>query len=684
VEKNLKQPVGFIKRWFLANPFSDYVQFIFLSIIIGSIASLAAVLFYKCIKILNHLGFDWLPHKISQLPSWYLVLIPVIGGAIVGSITLLFPETAKRRGVIEVIKSSTIYGGLIHFKTTLLHFFAPIIFIGTGGTLGPEGPAAQLGAGIGSLTSQLLRLSEKHRKTFLAAGTAAAIAAVFNAPIGGVFFALEIVLLNNFRTLTLSILIIASVTADYISRLFLGDHPLLLLPPVQIQLSEKFFLFALLGLLAGFLSLLFLKITDLFKAFFTGTCSSLSPLLKILPATLLLGVTGYFFPQIFGIGYETIKQMAGGNLPLLLLLVLTVLKLVFTPLLLGAGGYGGVFAPSLFIGAGFGALFATVGNQLFGLNLDIAAFSIVGMAAVLAGVNSIPIAALMIIVELTNNYQLILPLMLGIIMSIIVVHYTLKESIHTLDLKRQGIQLFDGRELNILKKFKVSQVMNADFVQLTPSMNFKTLLEIVTGEQASTYWVIDADAHLLGYLTLADIRPILMEYDQINHLVLVSDIMSGLPVTVTPADDLDYVMKLFGRYEIEELPVVDPESQKLIGKIERQQLIQLYNREIFQRETVGDLATHIENLGQARFLEIDSGFSLLEMKAPSPHFHQNLRSLDLRNQFGIQVVLLKHHKPNKDEVVETPGPDSIILPGDTLIIVGKTRKIHEFREKYLA
>ncbi len=663
------------------NPINEYIRLVFFAILIGASAGFVTLAFYNLIHLISYFCYDYLPIQFPQIPRWSLALFPALGGLTVGLMIKWWPRQPRQRGVVEVIKTSFIGRSLIRITTVIFNFFATTIFLGMGGTLGPEAPVAFLGAGSGSVIGQIFRVPENQRRVFLAAGTAGAIAAVFNAPIGGVFFAIEIVLFNNFQTLTFTALIVSAVTADYLSRMFLGDKPMLILPKVEMILSLDILYYAVLGIIAGLISLMYIRFSGRMQKTFSERLNKLSPLTTLTVLMLMLGIAGIFFPQIIGIGYEAIQKSAENVYSWQILAVIFILKFVFVALLAAAGGFGGLFAPSLFMGAALGALVANGGNLLFDLSLNVAGFALAGMGAMLAAVNSIPITALLIIVELTDNYHLVMPLMLSIIMSYIIVHYVLKESIYSIELKQRGIQLHDGKELNVLKNLKIDQIMSYEFHKVYATMDFKTLVKVISNGTANIYWVENAQHKIIGFISWSDLKPLITDYQNLDTLVLVSDVMNPNVVSVKADDPLDYVMKLFGRFNVDELPVVDPATGTLLGTVLRNRVIQLYNQEIFKRETAGDLATHIRYLDQTRFVEIDEDFAILEMTAPETMVNSSLNTLDLRNRYYIQIILIKRVETNGKKIVITPRAETVILPKDTLIFAGPTKKLYELKER---
>ena len=250
---------GYIQQKLAKITLPDYTTFSIFAVIIGAVAGLASVFFHDSIEFFNRIFFEQTAEGLFFLGAAAVIVLPAIGMLIQSLMIKITPDIAEKKGVSEVIKSVVLRGGYIPLRTTIFHFLAPVICIGSGGTVGPEGPAAQLGGGVSSKLSQLLGLSDNRRRVFTAAGSGAAIAAIFNTPLGGVFFALEIILLNDFNAPTLSALILASVTASAISRIFLGTESVFTFGTPDIGSYSYIYMYALLGILAGLFSILFIR-----------------------------------------------------------------------------------------------------------------------------------------------------------------------------------------------------------------------------------------------------------------------------------------------------------------------------------------------------------------------------------------------------------------------------------------
>ena len=622
--------------------FPDYTVFSVFAVIIGAAAGLAAVIFHNAIDFFNELFFEQTTEGLFFLGVAAVILLPAIGMLIQAVMILISPKTAKKKGVSEVIKAVAIRGGYIPLKTTIFHFIAPVISIGSGNTVGPEGPAAQIGGGIASRLSFFVGLSDSRKRIFTAAGAGAAIAAIFNTPLGGVFFALEIVLLNDFQTPTFSALILASVTASAISRIFLGNESIFIFHVPEISSYANLYLFAILGILSGLISILFIRYSSSVDHLFRKKIlpSKVPQWLVMVIVGLLVGVSGYFYKEIFGIGYAAINEMLAGSIAWNIVLVLFVLKFILVPLILHSGGFGGLFAPSLFIGASFGYLFAFGVNSIWGLNLDTTTFVLVAMGAMLGGINTIPISAILIIFEMTKEYSFILPLMLAVIISTTLVQIILRGSVHIKHLEEQGYRINEGRETNLLKSILVSDVELSNIELIPEQTPLPQLIGKLMESPNHTFYTIDSSKNITGKITESELRPIITEYDNLKEVIIGRDIANPQVVFVHKDDDLDYVFNLFGKWNLEQIPVID---------------------------------------------RMDS---ISEQTVPVAFVGKSLAELKIRNRYGLEILMIKQHKNfladdfSEPEII-TPDPDYKLKETDTIVIFGNDKKIEEFKQNVI-
>src|SRR4051812_41824475 len=423
-----------------------------LALLVGTGAGLAAVTFrwlithaglvftgypdYSAVGPHGHPGHRWLPWT----GGWFLLLAPVAGGLLYGPLVHRFAREARGHGVPEVMNAVSQRGGRIPGKVAVVKALASAICIGSGGSVGREGPIVQIGSALGSRLGQLLKLPESRLRVLVACGAAGGIAATFNAPIAGVFFALEL-LLVNFAAEAFGLVVLSAVTASVIGRALLGDAPFLHLPAFALRDPREYLFYALLGLVAGSVGVLFTRV--LYAVEDACDWAWRGPeWARPAVGGLLLGGLLLVLPQMYGVGYPVLQAGVEGRYALGFLLVLLLAKMIATSLTIGIGGSGGVFAPSLFCGAMLGAAVGIVAQHVApGVVGPSGAYALVGMGAVFAGAARAPITAVLILVELSGEYTIVLPLMLAIVLATAVSKALARDTVYTLKLRRRGIDL---------------------------------------------------------------------------------------------------------------------------------------------------------------------------------------------------------------------------------------------------
>jgi len=400
-----------------------------------------------------------------------VVVIPAVGGIIVGVLIYLFAKETKGHGVPEVMLAVAAGGGKIRPRVAAMKALVSSICLGSGGSAGREGPIVQIASALGSSLGQLFRFSAEKNKILIACGAAGGIAATFNAPLAGIFFALEIILreygMRNFSSVVLS-----AVTATVISRAFLGANPAFITPHYEILSNWDFLFYFILGFIAAVVGWVFIKVLykseDIFDAW------KIPSYIKPAIGGLFLGAIGLYFPQIFGVGYEAIEQTLNGHLAPMLVLGLIGLKIVATSLTLGSGGSGGVFAPSLFIGVMLGSAYGSALHILFpGIPISIGGYALVGMGAVFAGSAQAPISAILILFEMTGDYKILIPLMIACVIATIMVRKLSKESIYTLKLMRKGVDIDANQQQDLMEEILVTDAMFKRVISVKESAKLK-------------------------------------------------------------------------------------------------------------------------------------------------------------------------------------------------------------------
>jgi CIC family chloride channel protein len=469
--------------------------------------------------------------ELAPQTPWYLrVWIPAIGGMVVGPLVYFLAREAKGHGVPEVMEAVALKSGIIRKRIVIIKSLASAISIGTGGSVGREGPIVQIGSAIGSSMGQVLRVSEDRIRTLVGCGAAAGIAATFNAPVAGSMFALEIIL-GDFGLATFSPIVISSVVSTAVSRHFLGDSPAFIVPAYQLVSAWELPLYVILGFFCALVATVFTTVLYRSEDFFDHL--KFPGYLKALLGGLMLGVMGLRFPHILGVGYAAIDMALMQELVWWLLLLLVGLKILATSITIGSGGSGGIFAPSLFMGAMAGGFFGTLVHHLFPeVTASPGAYSIVGMGAVVSGTTHGPLSAILILFEMTGDYKIILPLMITCIMSSLASGQILTDSIYTLKLARRGVNIRAGKEVNVLRSIPVSEVMNPEVETILEKVTLGILAEKVSKSKYKSFPVVDQEGRLTGIVTHYDYREVVFD-ENLKDLVVVKELATSKVVTVS-------------------------------------------------------------------------------------------------------------------------------------------------------
>ena len=566
----------------------EYIFFLFIAALIGLLGGLAAIAF----DILIHLFQDGFwgivePHlaDLREIPAWKIALLPALGGLLVGLITTYLVAEAKGHGVPEVIKAVALHGGKIRGRVAFAKTLASAITIGSGGSAGREGPIIQIGAALGSRIGQAMGMSKHRLRTLVGCGAAAGIAATFNAPMAGALFAVEVIL-GEFGAAQFSPIVISSVVATVVARAWRGNIPTFSPPPCTFASAWELLPYALLGLLCGLVSFAYIRINDL-----TGRAFDRQRHLPIWlrPALggLLVGLLALALPHVMGDGHLLSNDIFAGHFSTGLLLALVFAKMLATGLTLGSGGSGGVFSPALAVGALLGACLGGLVEPFLGPRFGgLAAYALVGMGGLIAGSMLAPITAILMVFEITTNYSIILPVMIvSILSTILVMRLNGNLSIYTSKLARDGIRLFRGSSPDILQHHRVREHIRPRLETILPNESARTLLDRLLASDASQFHVVDDRDQLLGVITLADARRILLSSPSLLDVLLADDVMRrDIPITL-PDESLSATLAKFTATHLAELPVTRaPHDPHLLGTLAYSDVLAAYQNEILKAD----------------------------------------------------------------------------------------------------
>jgi CIC family chloride channel protein len=562
----------------------DNLYFLGFSVAIGILAAIGALFFRSLIEIFQNLfwasGSTFL-EKLINSPWWLKILVPVAGGLIAGPIiTFLVPE-AKGPGVPEVILSVARRQSTIRHRVTFLKSLVSSLLIGCGASVGREGPIVQIGASVGSSLAQVFRLSPDLRRVCLASGAAAGIAATFNAPIAGTFFAVEIILMEIEIT-HISHIIISSIVASVLSRIFWGEFPAFIVAPFQLTNYWELSIYLALGLLAGFVAIFFVRLTYAIDGLFCRL--RIAEWIKPAIGGLLLGLIALKLPHVMGVGYETVNLSLAGSLGLKMAVLLLFAKILATSLSIGSGMSGGIFAPSLVLGATLGTIVGIIANYLLpDLALSPCHYALAGMGAVVAGTTLAPITAILTIFELTYSYQIILPLMVACITSAIIVRLLFGYSGYEMKLLKQGINIVRGHDVGILRNLRATDFMSKEFETLRDSTTLLSIADQVIQSPYPHFVVLNQRDELAGVLSLRDLRASLDKFEELKKIIVADDLMTKEVITLSAEDNLEVALHLFESHRVSFVPITDSANpKKVIGILKKDDLLQAYEERVLK------------------------------------------------------------------------------------------------------
>ena len=653
-------------------PGADHSVMVLIAAAVGLLGGLCAVGFREFIGFVQTQAWRVDVFSLDGVRAhawWWIVATPAAGGLLVGLIIRLFAREAKGHGVPEVMEAVILHGGRIRPRVVIAKMVASGICIGTGGSVGREGPIVQIGSSLGSAVGQWLNMGERRVRTLVGCGAAAGVAGTFNAPIAGVLFAAEVIL-GDFALASLTPIVISSVAATVVCHQMLGDVPAFVIPAYSLVSPYELFAYAALGVVAGLVALLFVRVLYGLEDFWDGPLGRIPGPVRAMLGGALIGVTALRFPEIMGVGYEAIEMALREQLVWTTLLILAAVKILAVSTTIGSGGSGGVFAPSLFVGSMVGG---SVGGAVHALwpaaTATPGAYALVGMGAVVAATTHAPLTAFMIIFELTSDYKIILPLMITCVLATLIAQRLDEASIYTRKLIRRGSDLFRGRNLNVLSHLKVRDVMREPGTAVAPDARPLALISVFMAHPTETIFVVDGNDRLLGVINLDDLRPLMQDSSTLDSVLIAHDIMREREYpTVGPDDGLDEVMRQLGRYRFE-VPVLS--GCRLVGAIWPEDVIERYNTEIFKRDMAENMAVSVSNTGRFTKLPGVSGLSIAEVPVPAAFVGRTCAALDIRKRHGVTLLLIKRRDGADHAIAErVPDADFVFDAGDVLLALG--------------
>ncbi|WP_424962884.1 chloride channel protein [Ekhidna sp.] len=559
--------------------------------LIGVFAGLAAVV----LKSTVHLIIHYLELNLDIFSFNYLYLgYPLIGILLTVFVAKYLFKENLGHGITQILYSISKNSSVIRRTRMYSRMVTSAITVGFGGSVGLEAPIVVTGSAIGSNLARLFHLGYKNRTVLLGCGAAGAISAIFNSPVTGVIFAMEVIL-TEVKISRFIPLLIASVCGQLVALVLLGEDILFSFKLTENFLAGETGYYLLLGAVCGMISLYFTRI----MYFFEGSIKKLkNDFGRAAVGGISLALIILTFPPIYGEGYETIKSLLQGesaevfhhsffyqlsenqaSLIIFLFLILLV-KPIATALTIGAGGSGGIFAPSLFMGGLTGFVFSSTSNSLLGTSLSTSNFTLVGMCGVMSGVLHAPLTAIFLIAEITSGYVLFVPLMLVSAISFSTISYFEKHSIYTKSLIETGDLIQYDKDRIVLSLIDLKKIIEKDLLTIHPEASLNDLVKLVMKSKRNIFPVVDENKELQGIVTLDDIREMMFD-DESRKDVLIKTIMHKPPASVSTQEKMQSVMNKFEVTQAWNLPVID--NGKYVGFISKSRIFNAYRKKLIRQ-----------------------------------------------------------------------------------------------------
>jgi CIC family chloride channel protein len=543
------------------------------ALLISVVCGSAAVLLHQAIHVVAHTLHGLRSGLDDTLYPWMVVCTPAAGGLVVGLLLQYVTPQARGSGIPQVKLDLAMRGGQIPFQVALSKLVTTAIAVGSGGSIGREGPTVQMCASLGSAIARWFPMTTAQLRIMVHAAGVSGLAAAFNTPIAGVTFIMEEVI-GDLNTRHLSYLIVAAIGATITARLFLGDAPVFDVPAYALGHPIELGLYIVLGVLSGFFSVAFTRLLvwsiDRFQAL------SLPDFVKPALGGLLVGLMALQLPHVLGMGYETVTDAMQNRLPLLLMLALILGKFIATILSYSSGTAGGLFAPALFMGAMLGGSLATGVDELTPLTLvSPGAFALVGMGAVLVGIIRTPITSILIIFEMTNDYALILPLMLANMTSYSIARILERHSVYDAILVANDVHLPSGQDHVLLEELTAGNAMDRQPLTVCPEASVADVAALLDQHASHGVPVVTVEQCLLGIVTLTDVRQALRQ--ELHDKPVESIASTTHLISVHPDHTLNWVMQQMGAHEVNLIPVLTRgKPERLVGVLTMADIVRAY------------------------------------------------------------------------------------------------------------
>jgi CIC family chloride channel protein len=603
----------------------------------------------------------------EHLP-WYMRIVAPAGGAfLAGLVVQYLLRGARGEGISEIMETVLLKRRNLTVRSAILKPLAALLLMGSGGSVGREGPILSLGGALGTWMAHLLRLTPARRNILIGCGVAAGMAAVYNAPLGASLFVMEIVI-GNFAMDVFGPLVAASVTAALVGRALTEPGPIYSIPPFSPASVREYFILGLLGIPCALAGIFFTTIVERVGKILGKV--TLHPIVKVTLGGAAVGILGIWLPQVWGNGYESVAQVLNGKFALGWLAAIFAGKMLATSVSIGSGGMGGVMTPTLLVGASFGGAIGSMIHQLAPtFTSEPGAYALVGMAGVLAATTHAPIMATFLVFEMCQDYAMILPIGVCAAASALMSRRWKRESIYAEKLARRGVDLDAAIEESALQAITVEDVLWRDPPTVPPEMPARALMERFLQSHRHLMHVVDSAGQYYGLISIQDMLAT-SEKTDLAEIVLASHLARSIP-SVGPGDPVSLIMERFWFQEFGELPVLrGADPPRFVGVVTRRDILGAFDREVLRRR----ILTARYRMGPkpaSSILPLVGDYGVEEVPVPRSFLGKTLAELALPSTFRLTVLALKRGPmENPEEIIPAPG-DRPLEPGDRIVLMGR-------------
>ncbi len=655
-------------------------QFLILAAAAGVLGGLGAIVFRTATHWLTRLmhGTDDIVRGVEMTQPYLRVLYPAVGGFIGGLIAHFFFLEKGPSGISHMIEVVSLGRRTVRLRPSLARGASSLAVISSGGSEGREGPIIQIGAACASAVARRWKVSPERVRILTACGLAAGVAGAYNTPIAATLFVLEVVV-GSFSMALFGPAVVSAVVSTLLVRSVLGDEPVYRVAPFSVASIAEYLPFVAIGVAAGPVSALFVQALSLAKRIFRALGWPVWVTMTVGGAAV--GAIAIGLPEVSGNGFESTDRILHGNPTAVFLLLLFVGKMVATSATIGTGGVGGVFTPSLLLGATVGGLVAHASHAIAPhLDAPVGGYALLGMGGLLAGVTRAPLLAVIMIFELTQNTAVLLPMMVVSVLAVATAQLLQKESIYVESLRSAGIVWEKTPEATSLASLKVADIMRRDVALIPRTTPLPEIVAAFLRSRSLFLYVGDEQGRLIGVLDIHNIKESFTERD-LSGVVLAEDLVSEIPFA-TPDEPLTSVNEKLWFRDAGQLPVVDgPETRRFLGIVTQRDLLGAFDSEVLKRSRLlARVRTVGEEPGEVDYLELPEKHRLEEVDVPVEIEGRTLAEAALRSRYGVSILAVKRLTPEGVERRFVPAPADRFTHGDVLVVLGSEEAIARLLE----